>query len=827
MVFISKLLSGRNLYSLFTYKPYDDNRFFNKIDSLICKEDELSDNFIRIVEEIINLYKDDLVFNLEAKRNYDYICPVISNEKFYNLNLMICNFISKEFNVPVVNDFFNETNIDKLDYKDKYTKDDAINFSINEKYLNNDILFVDVLSSTGSVLDYIASKFNKKSIVDFVTIGVRFNAPSINNSKIQNIEELSFDLECLYSDGYVVEIKGLFNKKDVVVDLRRNLSIIIGANGDGKSTAYKIATLATSNYVGDVLRLSKYYFNAIHINKYVDNELVDTKIIEYKDVIPSKKRLTKLFNTKKSKNEKISNIKKTLKKRLYTIFDKNLIDKTLNKENRKSFVKFIKCINDEEYISLFRKVIYGDKTCNNDIIRIIRKNNLEMKFNTIKDVLDLLSNNNYIKNDYSLIETNDVNYFDCTINRKIAQAIYKREMVFGEEDFDFEDYYDEEMFYAEPISYDEFSEYEENFKYEEMDEEEYRMTHIDDYSDDYYDEYDGYNGMDVEPDDRDIEDYYRRLEEYEESYYDYDDYEPAYRTKPKKPTYTVKNGLICLYKNVLVDSFVFYKDNSSFDDVINIDGLFRFNKQYLSRVYGYVNTLDYCNEIEGNINEELEKDLNNYLIENQYLIQFGLYSILNKQQFENLSNALKNKQLKNRAKFIESFKKIVEATKNTLSKKVLIVEKILNKYYVDKTVNILNNTIYILDQENNYIPINALSAGEKNLMIILLYVALNERSIIFDEPELSMNIAWQNELIKDLIKLQHPNQRFTILTQTPQLISYAELAKFISSINSAENENFSYNNSLGGSEDSMNTVDLSELEFKEYDDRLPFKMVVI
>ena len=46
------------------------------------------------------------------------------------------------------------------------------------------------------------------------------------------------------------------------------------------------------------------------------------------------------------------------------------------------------------------------------------------------------------------------------------------------------------------------------------------------------------------------------------------------------------------------------------------------------------------------------------------------------------------------------------------------------------------------------------------------------------------NTSIIEELIKDLVKLQHPNQRFTILTQTPQLISYAELAKFISSINS-------------------------------------------
>lgn len=109
MVYISKLLSNKNLYSLYTYKPYDDNRFFNKIDSLICDEDEPTDNFKRIIEDYVNLYKDELVFNLKTKRNYDYICPVISNDKFYKLNKMISKYISDELNVPMLMDFFNET----------------------------------------------------------------------------------------------------------------------------------------------------------------------------------------------------------------------------------------------------------------------------------------------------------------------------------------------------------------------------------------------------------------------------------------------------------------------------------------------------------------------------------------------------------------------------------------------------------------------------------------------------------------------------------------------------------------------------------------------
>ena len=821
MVYISKLLSNKNLYSLYTYKPYDDNRFFNKIDSLICDEDEPSDNFKRIIEDYVNLYKDELVFNLKTKRNYDYICPVISNDKFYKLNKMISKYLSDELNVPMLMDFFNETSIAKVDYKDKYTKDDSIEFTINEKFLDNDILFIDVLCSTGVVLDFIASKFNENVNVDFITVGVRFNAPDIDNSKIKSIEELDFNVDCLFNDGYVVEIKGLFNKKDVIVDLRRNLSIVIGANGDGKSTAYKIATLATSNYIGDILKLSKFYFNSIQIQLFKNNELKKSELLEYKDVIPSKKRITKIFSPKKSKNEKINKVRKTLLKRLYTIFDNIEIKELLTKENRKEFINFLKNIDDKEYISIFRKVIYGDKTCNNDIIKLIRKNNLETKYTVIKDIFELLANNNFINSDSSLIETHIFNYFDCTINRKLTQKIYKREMVFDDDlGFDFEDYA-EDMYYDEPITYDEAPEYEENYKFQEMEEEEYRWSHIDDYSDDYFDEYDGYNGMDVEPDDRDIEDYYSRFEEYEESQYDDYDYEYIRYKKPSKPKYTVKNGLNCLYSNDLINSYSLEKTKSLFEFEINIDELLEENINYLYEVQEYVNTLDYSNEAISDIDESLEKELNEYLVENQYLIQFGLYSILDKERFEMLSNALKNKQLKNRKLFVDSFKKIVNATKNTISDKMLIVEKILNKYYVNKTVTILNNTIYILDKGNSYIPINALSAGEKNLMIILLYVCLNRKSIIFDEPELSMNIAWQNELIKDIIKLQHPGQRFIILTQTPALISYPELSKFLSSINSNENDNFEYETLIGGNQDNMNIEDLSTLEKKPIDE-LPF-----
>ncbi len=802
MVYISKLSCNKNIYSLYTYKPYDDNRFFNKIDSLICEEDNLSDNYLRIIEEYVNLYKDELVFNLTCKRNYDYICPVISNDKFYKLNKMISKSLSDELNVPLLLDFFNEPSMNKIDYKDKYTKDETVEFTVNEKYIDKDILFIDTLTSTGVVLNYIGSKFSDKSYVDFITVGVRFNAPDISNTQIQSVEELDFKLDCLYNDGYVVEIKGLFNKKDVKVDLRRNLSIVIGANGDGKTTAYKIATLATSGYLEDILQLCKFYFNSIHINYFKDNQLATTKTIEYKDVIPSRKRIIKLFNPKESDKANINEIRTTLIKRLKTIIDLSYAKDVIKKKNRKFLVRFLRKITDEEYISIYRKIIYGDNTCNNDIIKLLRKNNLDVKYNIIKDLLNLLVNNSFIKDDSSLIETFVFNYFDCTTSRKLTQKIYKREIIFDDETgIEFEDYADE-YFYDEPETYNEVPEYEENYKMQEMAEEDYRWSHINEYSDDYYEEYDGYNGMDVEPDDRDIEDYYDRMAEYEDRMYS--GYEHTRWDADYFPGFTLKNGLCCLYPYELVKSYMLEKRTSRFKQKeLYVDGLVIRNMDYLDIINDYVKSLENYNTHENNIDEHLESELNDYLVKNQYLIQFGLYSVLDKVGFEKLSNCLKNKQMKNRREFIDSFKKIVESTKNRITNKTLIIEKILNKYYVNKTVTILNNTIYVLDKENNYIPINSLSAGERNLMLILLYICINDNSIILDEPELSMNITWQNELIKDIFRLQHPNQRFIILTQTPALVSYPELTKFLSSVNNNDNNNYEYSSYIGGTYDEI------------------------
>lgn len=67
----------------------------------------------------------------------------------------------------------------------------------------------------------------------------------------------------------------------------------------------------------------------------------------------------------------------------------------------------------------------------------------------------------------------------------------------------------------------------------------------------------------------------------------------------------------------------------------------------------------------------------------------------------------------------------------------------------------------------------ALSAGEKQLLIILLTVLLekNQKYIVFlDEPEISLHIDWQYKLI-EMMTLLNPNAQFILTTHSPGIFA--------------------------------------------------------
>lgn len=75
--------------------------------------------------------------------------------------------------------------------------------------------------------------------------------------------------------------------------------------------------------------------------------------------------------------------------------------------------------------------------------------------------------------------------------------------------------------------------------------------------------------------------------------------------------------------------------------------------------------------------------------------------------------------------------------------------------------------------DGHEITAEALSAGEKQLLIVLLTVLLErerESIVIMDEPEISLHISWQYRLIDWLIQL-NPNAQYILTTHSPSIFS--------------------------------------------------------
>jgi predicted ATP-binding protein involved in virulence len=71
-------------------------------------------------------------------------------------------------------------------------------------------------------------------------------------------------------------------------------------------------------------------------------------------------------------------------------------------------------------------------------------------------------------------------------------------------------------------------------------------------------------------------------------------------------------------------------------------------------------------------------------------------------------------------------------------------------------------------------PLMALSSGERQILVMLAHLSLNERLagsgvFIVDEPELSLHISWQERFV-DAIQKANPNVQLIMATHSPAVI---------------------------------------------------------
>lgn len=449
--------------------------------------------------------------------------------------------------------------------------------------------------------------------------------------------------------------------------------------------------------------------------------------------------------------------------------------------------EFLEKINILELNSIIRKIIVEDRSIEMDYNDLAIKYKLSIDFN----VIDLwfrkiIKENN--KQDDSFLSCNDLLYFNCTKARNIV-AKPPRDRIkldFYSDDLDegFE-IYDEPDDYIEIIDCD-----------NDLDEDDYRRYDNKgfDYDDPDNDIYNSYEDFDDKWDNLEIIDpsYDRYLDEKNEeknkplidifSYY-------ASSREQKIAFNPIVNGKTI--SNFLIDIFkCFESNNIAIHEILHNSVLVdNDNQPIVSNFYSIVEKV--CDLFDGKvldkdiiINHEKINQCYNTIFEQYNKFSFGVYDILNKTQFEKIYiiiRELRFKGLKDEKDYIitAGLYILMKSFDDFKSSRYYLFEKLINKYLINKRANVYPNSLVIVDNNNKYIPINKLSTGEKNLIILfsLCLFSKDNKIIILDEPDLSMSVDWQSKILVDLLK--YTNHRYIVISQSPLLVQKNDLSSFV------------------------------------------------
>ena len=109
-----------------------------------------------------------------------------------------------------------------------------------------------------------------------------------------------------------------------------------------------------------------------------------------------------------------------------------------------------------------------------------------------------------------------------------------------------------------------------------------------------------------------------------------------------------------------------------------------------------------------------------------------------------------------------------------IQRRINLYFRIVNQLFADSAKRIeIQDSKLVIRQDNGIISLDKLSSGEKQMLLLTLRVFLTNESpavIFMDEPEISMHISWQNQLI-DILRELNPMAQLFITTHSPSVLS--------------------------------------------------------
>lgn len=119
----------------------------------------------------------------------------------------------------------------------------------------------------------------------------------------------------------------------------------------------------------------------------------------------------------------------------------------------------------------------------------------------------------------------------------------------------------------------------------------------------------------------------------------------------------------------------------------------------------------------------------------------------------------------------ERFELLLPAEKKLNSLKQFLDRRLLDK---ELSYNSREGMTFITSNGTE-ISVSELSSGEQHLVMLaftLLFICKEDSIVLIDEPEISLHVAWQDELLNDFISLgSHNNLRFIMASHSPTIIA--------------------------------------------------------
>lgn len=120
-----------------------------------------------------------------------------------------------------------------------------------------------------------------------------------------------------------------------------------------------------------------------------------------------------------------------------------------------------------------------------------------------------------------------------------------------------------------------------------------------------------------------------------------------------------------------------------------------------------------------------------------------------------------------------NFPKEADTIQQRIDKFFTLVNSLFEETGKEITIDPQNNILVFSIKGTEKIQLDQLSSGEKQILLILTTVFLQEEKpniLLMDEPEISLHINWQDHLI-ELIRKLNPNCQLILTTHSPNIFA--------------------------------------------------------